>query len=150
MLLLLLLFLLLAWLAVRDVCLNYEVVVFQPQTGTATYLGSVAIFTTILDSSHPTFFNRFWISFPPPRPDSYRSPVLHLSMLLRSLVATVYPPPPPPKSPGRRANIYLDGAPNRRPPTLVCTYLPLRATTRSYLREPVSAVPHPVAPPSPS
>ena len=45
---------------VRVVCQNYEVVVFQPWTGTATDLGSVATTTNfILVSSLPTCFNRF-------------------------------------------------------------------------------------------
>ena len=56
-----LLLLFFVWYPVRAVCLNYEVVVFQPWTGTAPYLGSAAIFTTIIDATRPTCFNRFWI-----------------------------------------------------------------------------------------
>ena len=85
---------LLACPPVCTVCTNHEVVVFQPCTGTALYLGSVAIFTTIIDSYRLTCFNRFWVSRPPPPgPDPYRSSIFHPSILLHSLVAPTSIPP---------------------------------------------------------
>ena len=42
---------------IRAMCPNLEVVVFHSQTGTTLYLSYVAIFTTILDYSRPTYFN---------------------------------------------------------------------------------------------
>ena len=59
--------LILACSMVYAVCPNYNVVVFQPRTGINPYLRSVAIFTTFLDSSRPTYFNRFCISHFLPR-----------------------------------------------------------------------------------
>ena len=58
----LLVLLLLSWTTICVVCPNYEVVVFQLQTGITPYLGSITIFTTVLYSSHPTCFNRFWMT----------------------------------------------------------------------------------------
>ena len=65
--LVMLLLLFLDWPPVRAICPNHEVVVFQTWTGTDPYLGSVAIFTTFIDSSRPTCFNRFWIYWFPSR-----------------------------------------------------------------------------------
>ena len=81
--------------------------------------------------------------FPLPRPNSYHSPIIHHLTPLHSLFA--------PASPPQLAQARSDHPPGRRPhrrhPPLVCASLPCCSTTRSSSRNPVTAVPNPVAPP---
>ena len=52
----------------------------------------------------------------------------------------------PSNSTGHEATICLDGAPNRRPPPLVCDSLSCLAATKSSLCKPLTFILHPVAP----
>ena len=89
-----LLLLLLAWPSVCVVCPNYEVVVLQPLIGTAPYLGSLAIFTTILDAPAPPVSTVSEYLVFTPVTGSYLPPVFRPLTLLRSLVAPNSPTPP--------------------------------------------------------
>ena len=110
------------WPPVHVLCQNHEVVVFQPQTVTAPYLGSVANITTILALLPNLFQSCSGYSFSPlPGHISYCSPIFHPSTPLLSLFL--------PASPlliliGSRATVHLDGALTHRPPPLVCASLP--------------------------
>ena len=53
------LFLLLTWPQVREMCLNHEVVFYQPLTGNFPDLGYVPVINLIYSLSRPTCFNRF-------------------------------------------------------------------------------------------
>ena len=138
---------LLAWPPVHAVCPSPEVVVFQPRTWTSLYLGFVTIFATILDSSYPTCFNRFWISC---FTSLYLSPISPPYSTRQRRFALSFHPLLPPNLPGRGTTVNLDSAPTHQPPPLVCAYLPCRASTRSSLSKPVSDVPRMFPPPFPS
>ena len=93
---------------IRAVCPNLEVVVFQPQTGTTLYLSYVAIFTTILDYSRPTYFNYVLdISFSPqdltPINPLYSTCWRRFDLLLHPLL------------PPQLARVRSDRPPGRRP-----------------------------------
>ena len=90
-------FLLLFWPPFHVVCPNNELVVFQPQTGTATDLVPVAIIITlILDSSYHICFNIYpWIipCFPLPYPPP--PPLVTVRSRITSICCTGYPSPLP-------------------------------------------------------
>ena len=107
------------------VCPNHEVVVFQPQTVTAPDLGSVANITTVI--SLPPCMSQLRsgsLFSPPPIPIYYRSPIFQPPTTLISLFTHASTPP---ISSRFRETIHLDSAPTRRPPPLVCAFLPWRA-----------------------
>ena len=117
--LLMLLFLLFAWPLVYAVCSNHKMVGFQPLTGTAPDLGSVALIN-INYFSHlpPDLFQPFLDISPPPPPwyDSHCSPVLHPSTPICYLIEPAFPPQLSQAQSG--ATIHLEGAPTLRPPPL--------------------------------
>ena len=102
---------------VQTVCPNYEVVVFQPWTVTATYLGSVAIFNNfILAPPAPpvsTVSGYFYITS-----SSYRPPHQQPFVIITPLCSTCYPTPLL-----ERSSVHLDVAHTRHPPssaTCIC------------------------------
>ena len=134
-----------AWPMVLVVCPNHEVLVFQPRTGNDPYLGSIVIFTNILDSSRPTCFNRFCISHF--RPWKWFLSLPHIPPVDAAFLYCFNRFSPPPNSPGRGETVHLYGAPTLRLPPLFCASLPYWAATSSSLREPVSFIPCMVSPP---
>ena len=70
---------------VHPVCPNHEMAVFQPRTGAAQYLGSVASITPFILALLNRLFQPFFIPIFPsyilPPPTSKRSSFYHLSML---------------------------------------------------------------------
>ena len=101
---------------VRAVCPNYEVVVFQPWTGTALDLGSVANYAFYSNPPDPpvsTFFSGYFLS-----PLSYRPPTSSVNHRIPYLLH-----PPPTSSPGAKL----------RPPGR-CLHLPNASLRHSSLR----------------
>ena len=128
---------------VHTVCLNHELVVFQPWKVSSLYLGSVSDITTILALPPHLFWPCSISSFnPPPGPISYRSPIFHLSTPLLSLFS-------PTSTPSHITQAWRDRTPGRRPHPPASTdrlrFPPMPFAPTSFLREPVTAFPHPVA-----
>ena len=133
--------------SVRAVCQNHEVVVFQPWTATAPDLGSVANITTFIYLTYLLFQTCSGsFSLPPPRPISYFSPIFHPSKPLLSLFSPAFPPHLP-----RVRSDHPPGCYPRPPASTACLHFPPSSGgPRSSLRDPVTALPRPIASPFPS
>ena len=112
---------------VHAVCLNHEVVVFQPRTVTAPDLVSVSNAYTYSSLLPPHLFQPCsgYPFLPPPVPISYRPPIFHPSTPLLSLSLHLLLPPP--SLPGVERPSTWTSPPAYRPPPLVLTSLPLWA-----------------------
>ena len=75
----------------------------------------------------PSVPTLFWI-FVSPSPRTYLISLPHINPVGAAYLSLFTRFFPPPISPGRRATFHLDGAPTCRPPPLVCTSLPCRAS----------------------
>ena len=102
------------WTLVQTVCPNHEVVVLQPLTVTAPYLGSIDNITTILSlQTHLFPPNSASLFTSPPGHISYLSPIFQPSTPRLSLFVPAYTPPPPPSyRPGlERPSTWMDPSP---------------------------------------
>ena len=138
----------LAWKLVFVVCTKHEVMVLQPCSETAPDLGSVTLIITTYCSHLPSHLFQPFLDFlfptialtPIAPPSSTRQ--LRFTLSLHLLL--------PLNSPWRGVTVHLDGASTRRLPTLLYASIPILEATRSSSRKPVTAIPYPLAPPSPS
>ena len=100
------------WPPEQEVCINYEVVVFQPRTVTPPHLGSITNFTNfIYIPPAPPDSTIFWIVLV--LPPSYPLPPAAVHRLILISVCTHFPPPLLSKSAA-----HLDVARTRNPSAL--------------------------------
>ena len=123
------------WSPVREVCPNYEVVVFRPRTVTPPQLGSVEIVTLKLSLPPHLFLLFVWVFLLSPH--SYCSPICSRSSSNSSLVCTRSPPPLP-----ERSAAHLDVNCTRHPPAsaaCLCAlhHVPVSATVTVTVRSPI-------------